>query len=294
MVNLRLRAHFTEADRAAEVMNGISYLLFLRELAKAVERDWPSVLETLQTVRSTLVNRNGMIMNITQDEKDWTGFEARIRDWLEIFPEDHLERSSWNWDALPVNEGLAIPAQVNYVGKGTSLYDLGHGYHGTYHVICRFLRNAWLWDRIRVQGGAYGAFCLFDRLSGIITFVSYRDPNLLKTLEAFDQSVSFLRRVSLDTNTLTKAVIGAIGDIDRYRLPDAAGYTSLLWHLHGETDADRQKVREEVLATTEAHFREFADLLEDVAGHGLIKILGSETAIMDAASQLELKRTSIL
>jgi Zn-dependent M16 (insulinase) family peptidase len=127
-----------------------------------------------------------------------------------------------------------------------------------------------------------------------LTFVSYRDPNLLKTLDAFDRSVSFLREASLDKNTMTKAVIGAIGDIDRYRLPDAAGYTSLLRHLYGETDADRQKVRDEVLATSETHFREFADVLEDVAGNGFVKVLGSETAITDAASQLKLTRMSLL
>lgn len=38
-------------------------------------------------------------------------------------------------------------------------------------------------DRVRVMGGAYGAWSQFDRHSGHFTFASYRDPNTVKTLE---------------------------------------------------------------------------------------------------------------
>ena len=180
---------------------------------------------------------------------------------------------------------MTIPAQVNYVGKAGNLYAQGYHFHGSAHVICRYLRNSWLWDRVRVQGGAYGAFCLFSRLSGVVSFVSYRDPNLVTTLRAFDESTEFLKKTDLSKEELTKAVIGAIGDIDQYQLPDAKGFTSMARYLSGETDEERQRIREEVLGTTAEDFRRFGEALESIRENGLVKVLGSENAIKDGMTQ---------
>lgn len=60
---------------------------------------------------------------------------------------------------------------------------------------------------------------------GVFSFLSYRDPNLLKTLDVYDGTANFLRELEMDDDTLTKAIIGTIGDVDSYQLPDAKGYT---------------------------------------------------------------------
>lgn len=70
-------------------------------------------------------------------------------------------------------------------------------------------------------GGAYGGFSDFDSHSGMYTYLSYRDPNVLKTIESYDGTPDFLRTLELDNDALTKAIIGTIGDIDSYQLPDS-------------------------------------------------------------------------
>lgn len=77
--------------------------------------------------------------------------------------------------------------QVNYVGKAANLYeDAGYKLHGSAYVINKYLGTTWLWDRVRVSGGAYGGFSDFDSHSGMFTYLSYRDPNLLKTVDNYD------------------------------------------------------------------------------------------------------------
>lgn len=61
--------------------------------------------------------------------------------------------------------------------------------------------------------------------SGVFSFLSYRDPNLLKTLDVYDGTGDFLRELEMDEDSLTKAIIGTIGDVDSYQLPDAKGYS---------------------------------------------------------------------
>ncbi|OPX38612.1 MAG: peptidase M16 [Desulfobacteraceae bacterium 4484_190.2] len=284
VVNLRLRAHFGESNWAAEQIGGISHLFFLRELIGMIEKSWPDVLAVLEEIRRLLVNRRAMILNVTLDKKSWPGFERQIHQTLEAMPDAPVAVADWAIKETSLFEGMTIPSQVNYVGKGANLYELGYRFHGSALVITRYLRNSYLWDRVRVQGGAYGAFCLFDRLSGVLTFVSYRDPNLIKTIEAFDNTAAFLRDMELDDQELTKSIIGAIGDLDAHMLPDTKGYTSLLRYLSHDTEEARQQLRDEVLATGKDDFRAFGAMLEEVKRTGVVKVLGSTGAVDSAVS----------
>ena len=296
IVNTRLRSHFSEAGWLGEQMSGISYLFFLRQLAEDVDKDWPAVQTALEEMLQILVNRKSMIVNVTTDDNGWSHAEPRVRGFLDELPAAPSNTEEWSPRYFDDFEGMTIPAQINYVGKGANLYELGYKFHGSVHVISKYLRTTWLWERVRVQGGAYGAFCLFNSLSGVLTFLSYRDPNLVKTLEAFDKTTEFLRNIDLSREELAKGIIGAIGDIDAYMLPDAKGYTSMLRYLNGTNDEDRQRMRDEVLSTTADDFRAFADVLEGVKDNGLVKALGSKGAIEEAVKdhQLPLKVVEVL
>jgi hypothetical protein len=285
VVNLRLRAHFNEADWVAEQMKGVSYLFFLRDLIRKVDEDWPGVLANLEHMRQTLVSRQNIIINVTCDQKDWSAFNPHLDGFLKQLPADDVQEFKWSPDKPAGFEGMIIPAQVNYVGKGANLYELGYRLHGSAHVISRYLRTAWLWERVRVQGGAYGAFCLFNHLSGTLTFVSYRDPNLIKTIETFDETVKFLRSTDITDDELTKCIIGTIGEIDRHLLPDAKGYTSMVRYLTKDTDEKRQLWRENVLNTSVTDFRDFADVLDGVKRSGLVKVVGAASALETVAAE---------
>ena len=145
----------------------------------------------------------------------------------------------------------------------------------------RHLNTTYLWDKVRVQGGAYGGGSGFDPLSGAFVFTSYRDPNLLQTITAYDGAAAFLRN-GMGEQDLVRSIIGAIGAIDAYRLPDAKGFTSLMWELTGNTEENRQQRREEVLNASAADMKRFADVLAEVAKAGRVVVLGSETAIKAA------------
>jgi presequence protease len=266
-------------------MKGISQLFFLRTLAKGVEENWPEVLRALEAIRNQLINRSALVVNATAEAREWDSLQPTVTEFLDALPSLPFQRKLWSPDAVPDFEGMTLPAQVNYVGKGVNLYDLGYRYHGSTHVITRYLRNAWLWEKIRLQGGAYGAFCSFDKHSGALAFVSYRDPNLLKTLEAFDGSGRFLKDLKLGDDELVKAIIGTVGDIDQYQLPDAKGYTSMVRRLTGENEERRQKMRDEILGATKKNFHSFGELLESAMPKGVVKVLGSETAVQEAAAK---------
>ena len=167
-----------------------------------------------------------------------------------------------------------------------------HGitFTGAALAVNKLIRTGYLWEKVRVQGGAYGAFCLVDRLAGSLAFVSYRDPNVEATIKAFDATADYLENITLNTDELEKSIIGAIGELDSYQLPDAKGFTALVRHLTKQDDEYLQTIREQALATTENDFRNFAKAVRIMAEHGTICVLGNEPAMEISGLNLDMQQ----
>ena len=281
IVDTRLKSGLTEASWIAEQLGGVSYLTFLRELVKRVDSDWASVEAALTRIRDTLFNRGRMLVNVTADGSLWERAKSEVASFIGRMPDAMHDFADWSVEFAPKSEGLIIPAQVNYVGKGANLRVLGFELTGASSVVLKFLNTTYLWDKVRVQGGAYGGSSRFDLTSGNFSFLSYRDPNLLKTLDAYDGAAKALN-AGIGENDLTRSIIGVIGDVDGYEFPDAKGYSSMWRQLTGTTDAIRQQRREEILGTSVADFRRMAEAVDAVARHGHVVVLGGETAIAAA------------
>ena len=284
-VGLRLRSRFNLADSLQERMGGISYLMFLRELVARLDSDWPGVLADLEALRAITVRRDGALVNLTMDEGMLEAHGPKFRDFLAGLPGGAQNPAAWTGIAGAEHEGLIIPAQVNYVGKICDLHAAGYAFHASSLVASKYLRTTWLWEQVRVLGGAYGGFCNYGRLTGLMSFGSYRDPNIVSTLTAFDGCGKFLETVKLDGGELLKAVIGTSGDLDPYQLPDAKGFTAMTQHLAGVTTETRQRIRDEVLATEERHLREFGSVLREAAAGGAVCVMAGEEALLRAGTQ---------
>ena len=242
-------------------------------------RSGVNVLAALARIRATLVNRRTMLCNVTADGAALRRFEPELARFLDALPAEAVDHPVWPEPSAPHAEGLTMPAKVNYVGKGECLYRLGFRPGGEVMAARQLLATGWLWEKIRVQGGAYGGMCAFDRRSGIFNFTSYRDPNLLKTLDIYDGTANYLRTATIAEPELVRAIIGSIGILDAYMLPDAKGMVSLQRHLAGDSEELRQRVRDEVLTANVAGVRRFADALDAVAAEGRVAVLGSAETI---------------
>jgi Zn-dependent M16 (insulinase) family peptidase len=218
---------------------------------------------------------------VTTDGASWAKVTPHLSTLLDRLPTAPSRSVAWPVADAPAAEGLAIPAQVNFVGKGADILKLGYAPTGATAVAMTYLNTGYLWDKVRVQGGAYGAGSGFNEVTGSFVFTSYRDPNLIKTLDTYDAASGYLRR-EVGEAELTRSIIGVIGRIDAYQLPDAKGYTSMIRTLIGETAEHRQRRRDEVLGAEPTDFRALADVLAEAAKIGQVAVLGSEAAIKAA------------
>ncbi len=267
----RLDAQRSTAGWINEEMGGVAYLDHLRQLVNRVESDWDGVKKDLETIRSAILQKKGAMVNLTGDEHALTAADKTLSSFWESIPGLTNTKAEWSNVLARQNEALVVPTQVNYVCKGANLYeDAGYELSGSSYVINKLLGTTWIWDRVRVSGGAYGGFCDFDTHSGMFSYLSYRDPNLLSTVDVYDGTVDFLKNLELTEEELSKAIIGTIGDIDGYQLPDSKGRTAFMRHILGVTEEQRQMRRDEVLGTTLSDFKKFADVLDAVKKGGQV------------------------
>ncbi len=293
--NMRLRAQFGGAGWVNDQTRGVGYLFALRELANEIDKDWKKVLSKMETMRESLINCKTLIANVTLDATNWKSIRPHLENFIFALPVKDAQLSPFDIQTAIQKEGLAIPAQVNYVGKGANLYDLGYEYDGSSAVVIGYLGMTHLWEKIRVQGGAYGAFAQFDDATGIFTYLSYRDPNVDETIKNYDAAPGFLKSLEssrLSDNELKKAVISTIGELDAYQLPDAKGYTSMMRRLTGRTDEMRQKIRDQVLSANGEDFLAFGEALEKAIDSEAIVVVGSQSALEGSKEKLKITKVA--
>ncbi|OUO51512.1 peptidase M16 [Desulfovibrio sp. An276] len=276
----RVLTHFSPAAVIGEAMDGIHYLNTLRSRLDNWDTALPQLLEDLDELRRLLVVARPGVVHCVGSTDDMENV-ARLAEhvWHALPGGARVDGTQCISLAAPVGaEVFATPSQVNYVAKGCNLKALGYSYHGSAAVIMRHLARSYLWEQVRVLGGAYGAFCSLDRTSGNFVCSSYRDPNVEKTVAVYDSMADYLAGISLTRGDLTRAIVGTIGDLDLYRLPEARGAYSLGRWLAGESDEALQALREEILSTTNDDFRAFAPILKEAASKGETCVIGGANA----------------
>ena len=228
-----LAAQYSLEGYVDDLMSGLPQYGTIKEALAVAETDWPSLRSRLERMRAALLTSDGAIINLSADAASLPTATALVTSLISRLPPtaEAAARQPWGRPEgllLPTRTGLQIGTQVNYVAKGCPIYAPGEIVKGAASVITRFLRTAYLWDAVRVQGGAYGCSLGFGRTSGLAIYSSYRDPNVVDTLAAYDGTAAFLREKPIGPAELSKAIIGAIGDLDSPSSVDSKGYTSML------------------------------------------------------------------
>lgn len=314
----RLAAGGSLAGYVAERTGGVSYGDSLQEQLVRATNDWPSLLSDLEEVRAALLDslrRGDAQINLTADRATldaaapWA--DAFVAETLAAAPSAPAPATattanktgvaawneSWSKDFAtaatqqPRSEGFAVTTQVNYVTLGGQLFAPGERVSGATSVVQRWLSRGFLWDNVRVVGGAYGGSCTFSPYSGRILFSSYRDPNLEGTIDTYfgaAEQLAGLSQGGLSEEALTQAIVGAVGDLDTPMTAEQRGGAAFRWRTAGETDESRQQWRDEVLSTTAKDFEEFGERLRSVfdANQVGVAVFGSSDSLQRARDTL--------
>jgi len=263
---LRLGARRSLHGYIGELSQGVTYYEAVKEMLALAESDWPALLARLEKVRATLLAQDGLIINLTADPAAIDAAMAEVEAFVAKLPATTEVPAATPWreavTLLPQeDEAFAITTQVNYVAASVQLFEPGEQISGALYAVARYLSRGYLWDNVRVVGGAYGGGCSLNSNTGVLGFSSYRDPNLQGTLDIYAKTAEVLDELELTDEALEQAIVGAVGDLSSPMTSSQKGFRGLTHYLTGVTTEVRQKYRDEVIGTTRADFKALADRL---------------------------------
>ena len=205
-----------------EVTSGLTSVRDASTLLEQAENDWNAIQTRLENIRTKIVSKkSNLIINLSADKKTLEVAKneySKIVTKLPTNPVSNKEKSiaeEWKTNSksllLPMqNEGFTMPSQVNYVCKGGPIYQPNEPISASTTVVSRYLSLRYLWDNVRVVGGAYGGFARFSEVSGRMMFMSYRDPNLKNTLDIYDGAGPALKQAEITEQDILQVCVCVI------------------------------------------------------------------------------------
>lgn len=259
---------------------------FIKNLDENFEDEKTTLFEKLKEVYGKIFSTENLVINVTGDQEELEIWKSLIPGLLNSLFKESFVQEEYKFPILPKTEGIFTSSKVQYVVQGFNYRKLGQEFNGIYKVMETILRYDYLWNRIRVQGGAYGAAARFERNGGAI-FSSYRDPNLAETLEVYQGIGNYLRNFAPDEREMTKYVIGTVSGLDTPLTPSMKSDLVLSAYFSEVTAEDIQRERIQVLEVTAEQIRETASWIDQGIEENMYCIFGNEDKIKTEKGRFE-------
>lgn len=276
----RLGSYFSAPWKYTEKLKGLDFFWLISDLANNFDDKKEEIISNLNYVYNNIFNINNLIVSFTGDNDDL----ATVRDNINIIT-DRLNKNKfipqeYAFGEERLNEGILSNSNVQYVAKGYNFNKLGYEYNGSMRVLATILNGDYLHNRVRAQGGAYGAGISFEK-SGHMSIFSYRDPNLKETLSVYDNMSDYISKLELNDTELTQFIIGTMARLEPAMTPNMKGQLQASRYISNVTNEEVQEIRDEVLSTNLEKIKSFAPLLKDTMKEDYICVLGNENKIKE-------------
>ena len=275
---VRSLSYFSETAAVQEQLSGIELYRLLETIDADYETQKKKVAANLQKVLEMICRPENLLIDYTGTAEGLKKAEEYAASFKNSLYTAGEKGSGFCFQPVQKNEGFKTSAGIQYVAMAGSFLKAGLSYTGALRVLKVIMGYEYLWNNVRVKGGAYGCMSNFTR-SGECYFASYRDPNIKKTIETYKNAVEFVKNFSADERTMTKFVIGAISDMDVPKNPAAKGALSLAAYLSNVTFEEEQKVRDQVLSVDTNKIRSLSAYLETALSYNCICVVGNEASI---------------
>ncbi len=273
----RANAYFSAAAAYQESVSGIAYYKFVKDLAEHFDDRKVDLAAAMRELMGLTFDPSKLTVSFTSDPEGHDYLKAALPKVLEGFSKNEAPQ----YFAAPLgrlNEAFTTSGQVQYCAMCGTFGPTGSEFNGAMTILRHLLSYGYLWQNVRVKGGAYGVSAQFRR-SGEGYFVSYRDPNLAATYDVFKSVPDYIANFTADEKEMTKYIIGTVSGMDTPLTPSLFGLVSIRNYLAGVSEADTQKLRNDILDATDEDIRALADSVRSVTDAGCICVVGSETAV---------------
>ncbi len=279
--SLRAGSRLSETLRREERWRGIDQLLFLNKLNDNLDSDnLKKVGKILETIRTKVLGSQMLSINITASGSEISKVQNYIKKLLLEFPNgSKLSEKLGNSIKFDYKnqEALVIPSPVSYIAQAFKSSLIESKEYGSELLLSHILRTDFLWENVRMKGGAYGSSASANGMEGIFSFSSYRDPNIEKTIAAFKKGLELLAKDGTKEDIIIKAIITIVGRDMRPQSPGEKSIIGFIRKLYNITDEMRKTRRKSIMEVDQVLLKTAAvRLLKGIPNSSLVVLAGKD------------------
>ena len=256
----RALASSSARNAATELLEGLSCYEEVKKLVEDFDKTLPAFIDYLKEAASTIFTSDKLIIGISKPANDKLE-EYQLEKLLAGFAKGQKE-IHMNISFPKGNTFVEIPSAVAYASCGTNLKNIGGHFDGRFLVLNNIISLEYLWNEIRVKGGAYGSG-FSTAMSSSSFFYSYRDPSPMRSFAKYQEFIGFLRNYCESDADIEKYIISSIANTEPLLTPDQLGRAADKEYLCG---LDYQKlcdIRKEALMTSKEDLLSLCRMLEN-------------------------------
>lgn len=277
---IRAGSCFSKAKKYMDMVRGAQYYEFLCEIEKSFDEKYNEIEEALIKVYKSIFNKNNLIISFTGEEEYFKNLTSNLGIILNNLTNENVESFDISFQPSNRVEAIITSTNVQYVVKAFNCNKFGYSYSGKMKVLQNILDCEYLYPRVRLNGGAYGCYMSLDN-SGNIYFYSYRDPNLMGTIETYNEADLFIKEIDYPLGSMENFIIGAVGQLEKPLTQEAKGDSAVKNYICGITNEDIQKEKDELLSTSIEDIKNFANMIKKGMEENCCCVVGNEMKIAD-------------
>ena len=274
----RAAARYSGVHAIKEYSAGYSFYRWLKSHKDDTDEELAYLIEKMKAAAERIFVKERLSLSYTGRADG-----ERLTSFVDFCPSGKPTEASRVAPLPRKNEGIAIPSMVSYAVLCGDLFDTGATSHnGAWSTMATIMDFELLWEKVRVEGGAYGTGFISRANSGLTAFYSYRDPSPKRSIEVYKTAPELLReRLSEGDLDLTGYIIGTIGASEPVTTPASDGSAATVLYLSGKSHADTLKHRRECIATTKEGLTELSHLLDEVLKSATAAVVGPRERLAD-------------
>lgn len=288
----RLYTYLSPEGVYEDQVSGLGFYQYVKAIYEDFDTQYEKLAANLKDVLSQLIYAENLRMSVSVSKAQQALLSMQLKDLIQSLPRlssckitEPLTQQDYPF--LPGGEAFFNGQEVQAIAKGICYSELGYAYQGQLEVIANVLENTYLWDRVRLQGGAYGCDIMLTR-EGYLSICSYCDPQLSQTLKVYGEIGHYLRHLQLSKAAIERAIISTLGAMLAPLSMEQQSERACHYWITGENQSLRQRIYDEIRQTTLADFHGAASLFESLAQSGKTCIFGNKEKLLQQKSHLRL------
>jgi Zn-dependent M16 (insulinase) family peptidase len=266
-------SRYSALNTVGDALSGLTMVKEIRALVSDFDERYDEFASLLERIRQETLCRARMTVSLTAAE------EADLSGLIGAFPAGKAVPEAASYCIrYPEKVGYAIPAQIGFAVQSWMLPEGGHAYDSTMRVAAKILSLSYLWNVVRVQGGAYGTgFSV--RSDGSVFTYSYRDPSPQASLEANRGFSGFIRAFCESDEPLDKFIISTVADEEPLLSPRDEGALADTLYFTGRTIETLRRFRRDLLGCTREALLEQCRIWDEFAEKGTVCIVAADSVL---------------